>query len=131
MSRKPADHETGIRRHPGDGGSALKAKRVSNSPAFLAFRVDSSPRLMPTGETGIQVPISRKERVESPGPRPVVVEVAGRGRCHTDLGFFYDGVPTRHPFPLTLGHELSGTAGEAGSRRPCSPSVAVGFTRPE
>jgi len=25
-----------------------------------------------------------------------------------DLGFYYDGVPTRHPFPLTLGHEVSG-----------------------
>lgn len=38
----------------------------------------------------------------------VVVEVAGCGVCHTDLGFFYDGVPIRHPLPLTLGHEISG-----------------------
>ncbi len=38
----------------------------------------------------------------------VVVEVAGCGVCHTDLGFYYDGVPTRHELPLTLGHEISG-----------------------
>ncbi len=38
----------------------------------------------------------------------VVVEVAGCGVCHTDLGFFYDGVQIRHPLPLTLGHEISG-----------------------
>ncbi|HEX5130845.1 MAG TPA: 6-hydroxycyclohex-1-ene-1-carbonyl-CoA dehydrogenase [Candidatus Krumholzibacteria bacterium] len=44
----------------------------------------------------------------------VLVEVAGCGVCHTDLGYFYDGVPTRHPFPLTLGHEVSGTVVEAG-----------------
>jgi len=34
--------------------------------------------------------------------------VAGCGVCHTDLGFYYDGVRTRHPMPLTLGHEISG-----------------------
>lgn len=44
----------------------------------------------------------------------VLVEVAGCGVCHTDLGYFYDGVPTRHPFPLTLGHEVSGIVVEAG-----------------
>jgi 6-hydroxycyclohex-1-ene-1-carbonyl-CoA dehydrogenase len=55
-----------------------------------------------------------EERAELPGPGQVVVEVAGCGLCHTDLGFYYDGVPTRHPFPLTLGHEVSGTVVEAG-----------------
>ncbi|MBK6514223.1 MAG: 6-hydroxycyclohex-1-ene-1-carbonyl-CoA dehydrogenase [Polyangiaceae bacterium] len=44
----------------------------------------------------------------------VLVRVAGCGVCHTDLGFFYDGVPTRHPLPLTLGHEISGTVVHAG-----------------
>jgi 6-hydroxycyclohex-1-ene-1-carbonyl-CoA dehydrogenase len=38
----------------------------------------------------------------------VVVKVAGCGVCHTDLGFFYDNVQTRHPLPLALGHEISG-----------------------
>jgi 6-hydroxycyclohex-1-ene-1-carbonyl-CoA dehydrogenase len=38
-----------------------------------------------------------------------LVEVAGCGVCHTDLGFFYDRVPTVNKPPLTLGHEISGT----------------------
>lgn len=37
-----------------------------------------------------------------------LVEVAGCGVCHTDLGFVFDGVRTRHALPLTLGHEISG-----------------------
>ncbi len=57
-----------------------------------------------------------EEREVSPAAGEVVVEVAGCGVCHTDLGFYYDGVPTRHPFPLTLGHEVSGTVVEAGDR---------------
>lgn len=44
----------------------------------------------------------------------VLVQVAGCGVCHTDLGFLYDGVPTRHPLPLTLGHEISGVVIHAG-----------------
>jgi len=46
--------------------------------------------------------------LEEPGEGQVLVEVAGCGVCHTDLGFYYDGVRTRHPMPLTLGHEISG-----------------------
>lgn len=44
----------------------------------------------------------------------VLVEIAGCGVCHTDLGYFYDGVPTVVQPPLSLGHEISGTviAGE-------------------
>lgn len=49
-----------------------------------------------------------------PGPDEVVVQVAGCGVCHTDIGFWKDGVPTRHPLPLTLGHEISGVVVEAG-----------------
>lgn len=60
-------------------------------------------------------PMSRETRDETAGPGEVIVKVAGCGVCHTDLGFFYDGVPTRHPFPLTLGHEISGTVVEAGA----------------
>jgi len=43
------------------------------------------------------------------GPDDALVEVAGCGVCHTDLGYFYDGVPTVNKPPLTLGHEISGT----------------------
>src|SRR6516162_2554945 len=46
----------------------------------------------------------------------VVIEVAGCGVCHTDVGFAYDGVPTRAPLPLTLGHEISGRVVAAGER---------------
>lgn len=43
----------------------------------------------------------------------VVVEIAGCGVCHTDLGYFYDGVRTNHALPLALGHEISGRVVEA------------------
>ena len=59
-------------------------------------------------------PMVLEEREEQPGVEEVIVEVAGCGVCHTDLGFYYDGVPTRHGFPLTLGHEVSGTVVETG-----------------
>ena len=44
----------------------------------------------------------------TPGTGEVTVAVAGCGVCHTDLGYFYDGVRTKHPLPLALGHEVSG-----------------------
>ena len=47
--------------------------------------------------------------VPSLGPDEVLVKVAGCGVCHTDLGYFFDGVPTVQKPPLTLGHEISGT----------------------
>lgn len=58
------------------------------------------------------------ERVEAPIPDPgvgeVVLKVSGCGVCHTDLGFFYDGVPIKSALPLTLGHEISGVVQAAG-----------------
>lgn len=48
------------------------------------------------------------------GEDEVVIEVAGCGVCHTDLGYQYDGVPTRGALPLVLGHEISGTVVAAG-----------------
>jgi len=47
-------------------------------------------------------------------PGEVLVEVAACGVCHTDVGYFYEGVPTVTKPPLTLGHEISGrvVAGE-------------------
>ncbi len=38
----------------------------------------------------------------------VLVKVAGCGVCHTDISFWHHGVQTKHPLPLTLGHEISG-----------------------
>lgn len=45
----------------------------------------------------------------------VLVRVAGCGVCHTDLGFFYDGVRTGHALPLVLGHEISGVVEHTGA----------------
>jgi 6-hydroxycyclohex-1-ene-1-carbonyl-CoA dehydrogenase len=51
-------------------------------------------------------------RTEIPVPElqagEVLVEVRGCGVCHTDLSYFYMGVRTDHPPPLSLGHEISG-----------------------
>lgn len=62
------------------------------------------------------VPLRREVfTVPEPGVREVVVEVAGCGVCHTDLGYYYDGVKTNHELPLTLGHEISGRVVAAGA----------------
>jgi len=67
-----------------------------------------------TGAYGFQlrapgVPLERVDLAPlEPVDDQVVVEVAGCGVCHTDIGFAVDGVPTRHPLPLILGHEISG-----------------------
>lgn len=50
-----------------------------------------------------------------PGTDEVLIKVAGCGVCHTDIGFWKDGVPTKMGMPLTLGHEISGTVVGAGS----------------
>lgn len=52
--------------------------------------------------------------IPDPGPGEVRLKVAGCGVCHTDLGFLYDGVRTKSPLPLTLGHEISGIVEAAG-----------------
>ena len=63
-------------------------------------------------ETGDVTP-GKLEKMEIPvpdlQPGEVLVEVAGCGVCHTDLGYFFDGVPTVSKPPLTLGHEIAGT----------------------
>lgn len=63
---------------------------------------------------GVKEPLTRQEFVAQPGAGEVVVEVAGCGVCHTDLGFYYDGVRTNSELPLALGHEISGRVVAAG-----------------
>ncbi|MCP4680442.1 MAG: 6-hydroxycyclohex-1-ene-1-carbonyl-CoA dehydrogenase [Deltaproteobacteria bacterium] len=62
-------------------------------------------------ETGEKIP-GKLEKTEIPVPElqkgEVLVEVAGCGVCHTDLSYFYFGVPTVNKPPMTLGHEISG-----------------------
>ena len=66
--------------------------------------------------TGPGQPLTKAAfRIAEPGPGEVVVKIAGCGVCHTDLGYYYDGVRTNHPLPLTLGHEISGRVVAAGA----------------
>ncbi len=64
--------------------------------------------------TAVGAPFESETFTAPPGPGEVVVEIAGCGVCHTDLGYFYDGVRTSHALPLTLGHEISGRVVAAG-----------------
>jgi 6-hydroxycyclohex-1-ene-1-carbonyl-CoA dehydrogenase len=82
--------------------------------AAIPEKIETWQMVQPTvkdKETGRITP-GRLERASLPvpplGPEDVLVEVAGCGVCHTDLGYFYDGVPTVQKPPLTLGHEISG-----------------------
>jgi len=66
--------------------------------------------------TSPNAPFERRESPrQAPGPGEAVVEVAGCGVCHTDLSFLYQGVKTRQPPPLVLGHEISGLVREVGN----------------
>jgi 6-hydroxycyclohex-1-ene-1-carbonyl-CoA dehydrogenase len=64
--------------------------------------------------TAPRAPLVRAAFEAAPQAGEVVVQVAGCGVCHTDLGYFYDGVRTNQPLPLALGHEISGTVVAAG-----------------
>jgi len=64
---------------------------------------------------GVGEPVQRAERdVLELAAGDVLVEVAGCGICHTDIGFLHDGVRTRRQLPLVLGHEISGRVVRAG-----------------
>ncbi|MBW2616595.1 MAG: 6-hydroxycyclohex-1-ene-1-carbonyl-CoA dehydrogenase [Deltaproteobacteria bacterium] len=83
--------------------------------AAVPDKIQTWQMVQPTSkdrETG-EVTQGKLEKTEIPvpelAPGDVLVEVAGCGVCHTDLGYFYDGVPTVSKPPLTLGHEISGT----------------------
>ena len=63
----------------------------------------------------LKKPLERIETaIPEPGDGEFLVRVAGCGVCHTDLGFYYDGVRTKSPLPLTLGHEISGIVEAVG-----------------
>ena len=66
--------------------------------------------------TGARKPMVAMEfEIGKLGPDEVLVEIAGCGVCHTDLGYYYDGVRTKHALPLTLGHEISGRVIDSGA----------------
>ncbi len=58
--------------------------------------------------------VKRDLPIAEPGPGEALVEVTACGLCHTDLGFADGSVPPRHPLPLVLGHEITGTVIGAG-----------------
>jgi 6-hydroxycyclohex-1-ene-1-carbonyl-CoA dehydrogenase len=60
--------------------------------------------------------IKENFEIDAPDSGDVVIEIAGCGVCHTDLGYLYDGVRTNHELPLALGHEISGTVVNAGDQ---------------
>jgi len=64
--------------------------------------------------TAPKAPMARQAFEPQPGPGEVAVAVAGCGVCHTDLGYYYDGVRVNHALPLALGHEVSGRVALAG-----------------
>jgi 6-hydroxycyclohex-1-ene-1-carbonyl-CoA dehydrogenase len=66
--------------------------------------------------TGIGLPVQQHD-IAAPSltDDDVFVRVAGCGVCHTDLGFFYEGIKTVKSFPLALGHEISGVVEAAGA----------------
>lgn len=61
-------------------------------------------------------PLEKKEfAAREPEANEVVVEVAGCGLCHTDLGFISGKVNTNSELPLILGHEISGKVVASGT----------------
>jgi len=64
--------------------------------------------------TAAGAPFSKQQFTARAGAGEAVVEIAGCGVCHTDLGYLSGGVRTNHPLPLALGHEISGRVVSAG-----------------
>lgn len=55
-------------------------------------------------------------RVQPPGPDEVRIDVAYCGVCGTDLHIYLGHMDQRITFPQVIGHEMSGTIAEVGSR---------------
>jgi len=103
--------------------------------AAIPEKIETWQMVQPTSknkETGVVTPGQlAKTSIPVPalGPEEVLVQVAGCGVCHTDLGYFYDGVPTVQKPPLTLGHEISGTV-VAGNEKWIGKEVVVPAVMP-
>jgi 6-hydroxycyclohex-1-ene-1-carbonyl-CoA dehydrogenase len=83
--------------------------------ALLPAAIEAWQMIAPTAESKEAGGVSRYRLepralpVPELGPGEVLVRIAGCGVCGTDLGYFYDAVPTVSKPPLTLGHEISGS----------------------
>ena len=95
------------------GAALLALKRVAARTAATAPALESvsaaAYRLAEAGK-----PLQPCQLELTPAADEVVVEVAGCGICHTDVGFAEGSVPTRHALPLVLGHEVCGRVVTAG-----------------
>jgi len=67
-----------------------------------------------------------KTRIPTPvlAAGEALVKISGCGVCHTDLSYFYMGVPTVQKPPLSLGHEVSGVV-IAGDERVLGKEVII------
>jgi 6-hydroxycyclohex-1-ene-1-carbonyl-CoA dehydrogenase len=90
---------------------AQKEERMAAIPDKIQTwqMVQPTRRDKESGEITPGIIEKKKIAVPDLAPGEVLVEVAGCGVCHTDLGYFFDGVPTVQKPPLTLGHEIAGT----------------------
>lgn len=71
-------------------------------------------------------PLERRvDPIVEPGPGEVLVQVAGCGVCHTDVAFLHEGVKTRRPPPIVLGHEIAGMVVAAGAGSRLAPGTQV------
>lgn len=75
-------------------------------------------------EAGV-VPRPASRPLAAPAAGMARVRVAGCGLCHTDLGFAFGGVRTRHPLPLILGHEIAGVVEDAADPALVGKAVVV------
>ncbi len=82
----------------GEIPNKIRCWQMTEAPIFNKETKKITPGKLEKKE--IDVPQLKKDEV--------LVEVAGCGVCHTDLGYFFDAVPTVVKPPLTLGHEISG-----------------------
>ena len=94
----------------------------------MATTIDARRWMM----TAAGAPLVETAFQAAPGAGEVVVEVAGCGLCHTDLGYYYDGVRPNAALPLALGHEISGrvVAAAAGSESWIGRAVVVPAVMP-
>lgn len=91
-------------------------------------RVSGHPMIPEFIQTWQMIAPGRLLRTKVPQPElkpgEVLVEIRGCGVCHTDLSYFYHGVPTVQKPPLTLGHEIAGVV--VASAQSDAPSPLLG-----
>lgn len=96
------------------GAALLALQRVSARAAAKVSPVTSIVHASGFRLVAPHAPLEACDYHLSPAANEVVVEVAGCGICHTDVGFADGSVATRRPLPIVLGHEICGRVVAAG-----------------